>query len=64
MIGLHQDHQRNIHVELDSVLGNDTEKDVTTEHMKELKYLECVIKVRKVTLFSDISKSCHQSATE
>ncbi|XP_065301003.1 cytochrome P450 4C1-like isoform X1 [Dermacentor albipictus] len=44
MIGLHQDHQRNMHKELDSVLGNDTEKDVTTEHMKELKYLECVIK--------------------
>lgn len=44
MMGLHQDHQRKVHEELDSVLGTHAEKDVTTEHMKELQYLDCVIK--------------------
>ncbi|XP_035215346.1 cytochrome P450 4V2-like [Stegodyphus dumicola] len=43
MIGLHPWVQDRIHEELDSVFG-ESDRDVTVEDLKNLKYLECVIK--------------------
>ncbi|XP_077506394.1 uncharacterized protein LOC144115765 [Amblyomma americanum] len=44
MIGLHQDHQRKIQEELDLILEDCSGNDITSENLKELKYLDCVIK--------------------
>ncbi|KFM74410.1 Cytochrome P450 4V2, partial [Stegodyphus mimosarum] len=43
MIGLHPWVQDKIHEELDSVFG-ESDRDVTVEDLKNLKYLECAIK--------------------
>lgn len=45
MLGLHPDIQQKVHQELDDVLGDDLEKNITLEDIKELKYLDCVLKV-------------------
>ncbi|CAN7975174.1 unnamed protein product [Ixodes persulcatus] len=44
LIGLSPVEQQKIHDELDSIFGDDTERHVITEDMKEMRYLECVIK--------------------
>ncbi|KAG0427098.1 hypothetical protein HPB47_025772, partial [Ixodes persulcatus] len=44
LIGLSPVEQQKIHDELDSIFGDDTERHVTTEDMKEMRYLECLIK--------------------
>lgn len=44
MLGLHHDHQKKVQEELDLVLENCSENGITTENLKELKYLDCVIK--------------------
>uniref|UniRef100_A0A023GID3 Putative cytochrome p450 cyp4/cyp19/cyp26 subfamily n=1 Tax=Amblyomma triste TaxID=251400 RepID=A0A023GID3_AMBTT len=44
MIGLHLDHQKRVQEELDLVLENSSGNDITAENLKELKYLDCVIK--------------------
>ncbi|CAN7948821.1 unnamed protein product [Ixodes pacificus] len=36
--------QQKIHDELDSIFGDDTERHVNHEDMKEMRYLECVLK--------------------
>uniref|UniRef100_A0A131XVF7 Putative cytochrome p450 4w1 n=1 Tax=Ixodes ricinus TaxID=34613 RepID=A0A131XVF7_IXORI len=36
--------QQKIHDELDSIFGDDTERHVSHEDMKEMRYLECVLK--------------------
>lgn len=36
--------QAKLHEEIDSVFGNDRERNVTIEDIKKMKYLECVIK--------------------
>ncbi|XP_028968857.1 cytochrome P450 4V2-like [Galendromus occidentalis] len=43
-IGLHQDVQAKLHEEIDRVFQGNSTCDVTAEHIKELKYLEMVIK--------------------
>ncbi|KAG8200759.1 hypothetical protein JTE90_006344 [Oedothorax gibbosus] len=44
MIGLHPWIQEKIHQELDSIFGKDNEREVTTDDIRDMKYLECVIK--------------------
>ncbi|CAL1275672.1 unnamed protein product [Larinioides sclopetarius] len=44
LIGLHPDVQAKIHKELDLVFGDDLERPVTMDDIKNLKYLECVFK--------------------
>lgn len=44
LIGLHQDHQAKVYEELSSVLGNDPQRQILIDDLKELKYLDCVIK--------------------
>ncbi|GFS53384.1 cytochrome P450 4c3 [Nephila pilipes] len=43
-IGLYPEVQRKIHEELDSIFGGDTERPVTLDDVRDMKYLECVIK--------------------
>ncbi|KAF8783291.1 cytochrome P450 4V2-like [Argiope bruennichi] len=44
LIGLHKDVQEKVHEELDSIFGDDTERHATTEDIKDMKYLDCVLK--------------------
>lgn len=44
MIALHPEIQQKIQQELDAVLGNDLEKNISMNDMKEFKYLDCVTK--------------------
>ncbi|GFR15369.1 cytochrome P450 4V2 [Trichonephila clavata] len=44
MIGLHKDVQSKIHEELDCIFGDDVERPVETDDLKDMKYLECVLK--------------------
>lgn len=44
LIGHSPVEQQKVHDELDFIFGDDTERHVTHEDMKEMKYLECVIK--------------------
>lgn len=44
VLGLHPDVQAKVHDELDSVFGGDRERTVTTDDIKDMKYLDCVIK--------------------
>ncbi|GIY49694.1 cytochrome P450 4V2 [Caerostris darwini] len=44
LIGLYPEVQEKIHQELDSVLGSDSEGPLSIDHLKELKYLDCVLK--------------------
>lgn len=44
LLGHHPEIQKKVHQELDEVFGSDWERPVTLEDVKNLKYLECVIK--------------------
>ncbi|XP_029827749.4 cytochrome P450 4V2 [Ixodes scapularis] len=44
LLGNHPEVQAKVHKELDIVFGSDRERPVTDEDMKQLTYLECVIK--------------------
>ncbi|XP_042148234.1 cytochrome P450 4c3-like [Ixodes scapularis] len=44
LIGHSPAEQQKVHDELDSIFGDDTERPVSHEDMKEMRYLECVIK--------------------
>ncbi|XP_054706470.1 cytochrome P450 4c3-like [Uloborus diversus] len=43
-IGLRPDIQENIHNELDRIFGGDENRPITTDDVREMKYLECVLK--------------------
>ncbi|CAN7996056.1 unnamed protein product [Ixodes hexagonus] len=43
-LGLYPSIQAKLHEELDSVLQKDLENDITMDDLKELKYLDCVLK--------------------
>ncbi|KAH6947728.1 hypothetical protein HPB50_021086 [Hyalomma asiaticum] len=44
LIGLHPSEQQKIHDELDTIFGSDKHRPVTSDDLKEMKYLECCIK--------------------
>ncbi|GBM99130.1 Cytochrome P450 4V2 [Araneus ventricosus] len=44
LIGLHRDVQEKVHEELDQIFGDDTERDVNTDDLKDMKYLDRVLK--------------------
>lgn len=44
IIGRHPEVVKKLHEELDSVFGEDRDRDITTEDIKKLNYLSCVIK--------------------
>lgn len=44
MLGLHPVIQKKVQQELDDVLGDDPDKIITLDDIKELKYLDCVLK--------------------
>lgn len=45
LIGHSPSVQQKIHDELDAIIGEDTQRHVNHNDLKEMKYLECVIKV-------------------
>lgn len=44
LIGLHPDVQAKLHDEMDSIFGDDTERHVTEDDIRDLRYLDCVLK--------------------
>ncbi|XP_065300990.1 cytochrome P450 4V2-like [Dermacentor albipictus] len=44
LLGNHPEVQAKVHEEIDSIFSGDMERDVTIEDMKQLKYMECVVK--------------------
>ncbi|GIY23004.1 cytochrome P450 4V2 [Caerostris darwini] len=46
LIGMYPEVQERIHQELDSVLGADSKVPIPIDDLKELKFLDCVLKVR------------------
>ncbi|CAN7939371.1 unnamed protein product [Ixodes hexagonus] len=44
LIGLYHEHQDLIHQELVSIFGDDKVRQITSEDLKEMKYLECCLK--------------------
>ncbi|XP_035217741.1 cytochrome P450 4V2-like [Stegodyphus dumicola] len=44
LIGLHEDVQAKLHEEMDRIFGDDTERLVTTDDLKDMNYLDCVLK--------------------
>lgn len=45
LLGHHPEVQEKVHEEIDVVFGDDLERPITIEDIKQLKYTECVIKV-------------------
>ncbi|CAN7942571.1 unnamed protein product, partial [Ixodes hexagonus] len=43
-LGLHQEIQAKVHNELDNIFGTDIDREITTEDLKQMKYLECCLK--------------------
>ncbi|EEC04051.1 cytochrome P450, putative [Ixodes scapularis] len=44
MLGLHPKTQAKVHRELDAIFGTDTNRCVTSDDLKRMKYLECCLK--------------------
>ncbi|GFY47429.1 cytochrome P450 4c3 [Trichonephila inaurata madagascariensis] len=45
MLGLYSDVQKKVHEELDWIFGEDVKRPATEDDLKDMKYLECVIKI-------------------
>ncbi|CAL1289344.1 unnamed protein product [Larinioides sclopetarius] len=44
MLGLHPEIQRKVQQEIDDVLGDDEDRQITLDDIKQFKYLDCVLK--------------------
>ncbi|KAG8177132.1 hypothetical protein JTE90_012015 [Oedothorax gibbosus] len=44
LIGLNKDVQAKLQEEMDRIFGDDIEREITTEDLNDMKYLECVLK--------------------
>jgi cytochrome P450 len=44
LLGQHHDKQALVHDELDSIFGDDKEREITHEDLRNMKYVECVVK--------------------
>ncbi|XP_037518356.1 cytochrome P450 4V2 isoform X1 [Rhipicephalus sanguineus] len=44
LLGNHPEVQAKVHEEIDAIFAEDMERDVTVEDIKQMKYLECVVK--------------------
>lgn len=62
LIGHHPKEQQKIHDELDAIFQNDTERQVTSEDLKEMKYLDCCLKEaqRIYPSVGFISRTCEE----
>lgn len=52
LIGLHKDVQEKIQTELNRIFGDDYERSITTDDLKDMEYLDRVLKVRAIGVLS------------
>lgn len=64
LIALHPEHQELIHQELDAIFGSDKVRPVTSEDLKQMKYMECCLKEsqRLYPSVPFITRKCEQDA--
>ncbi|XP_054930710.2 cytochrome P450 4c3-like isoform X3 [Dermacentor andersoni] len=62
LIGLYSEHQELMHQELDSIFGDDQSRPITSEDLKQMKYMECCIKEsqRLYPSVPFITRTCEQ----
>ncbi len=60
LIGLDPEVQEKVHLEIDSVFGDDKTRPVNSEDLKQLKYLECCIR-RSSSFVPFCSRHCESS---
>uniref|UniRef100_A0A1E1X3R4 Putative cytochrome p450 4c3-like protein n=1 Tax=Amblyomma aureolatum TaxID=187763 RepID=A0A1E1X3R4_9ACAR len=65
LIGLYQEHQERIRHELDAIFGSDRNRPVTSEDLKQMKYMECCLKEsqRLYPSVPFITRNCEQDVT-
>nr|XP_054930711.1 cytochrome P450 4c3-like isoform X4 [Dermacentor andersoni] len=62
LIGLYSEHQELMHQELDSIFGDDQSRPITSEDLKQMKYMECCLKEsqRLYPSVPFITRTCEQ----
>lgn len=45
LLGLHPNIQAKVQNELEDIFGGDTDREITTDDLKRMRYLECCLKV-------------------
>lgn len=65
LIGLYQEHQDLIYRELESIFGADRDRPVTSDDLKQMKYMECCLKEsqRLYPSVPFITRNCEQDVT-
>lgn len=65
LIGLYTEHQDLIYQELESIFGADPDRPVTSDDLKQMKYLECCLKEsqRLYPSVPFITRNCEQDVT-
>ncbi|KAK8756182.1 hypothetical protein V5799_001116 [Amblyomma americanum] len=65
LIGLYQEHQELIRRELDAIFGSDRNRPITSEDLKQMKYMECCLKEsqRLYPSVPFITRNCEQDVT-
>lgn len=65
-LGIHLDVQAKVHAELDRVFGADKDRQTQPEDLKQLRYLDCVIKEcqRMYTSVPFVSRRCSKDGAK
>ncbi|GBN97020.1 Cytochrome P450 4C1 [Araneus ventricosus] len=53
-LGIYPEVQRKVHEELDAIFGNEKNENISREVLAKMKFLECVIKVTKISTILDM----------
>ncbi|PRD26254.1 UNVERIFIED_CONTAM: Cyp4c3 [Trichonephila clavipes] len=60
MLGLYPDIQKKVHEELDWIFGKDVKRPATEDDLRDMKYLECVIKIPEGTICIALTHALHR----